>query len=413
MTGRRSKRAKTEAANEAPAEVEAPSGGARTPTPPPARPSSSSLPLPWVAELWGPLEPAAAEACSRGALEVGLSGGRSSATRLFHRYPLRLIVPKRVTAGSDADCVWCYSVTFGGGLVAGDRSGMSADVAEGRAAVLSTQGTTKVYKHAGRTADSETDSATMDGDWAYSADDAKTRRETLQTLAARVAPGGLLASLPDPVQAFRGSRFRQTQKIALARDASVVVVDWIVAGRAAFRGGGVGGFTSGRGGGLAPSEDPNLRVEGGERWRFESYASETEVLLDGEAFAVESVSLRGEDPGGGTLAERMGATHALATAIIAGPRAAAAARRAREVAAPIVEAMARGGARGVAGGGEGGWMLASVSNLPATGADAEATGVILRLAGPDTDAVYGVLREALAPLKDEIGAPPFGERGLS
>ena len=81
--------------------------------------------------------------------------------------------------------------------------------------------------------------------------------------------------------------------------------------------------------------------------------------------------------------------------------------------APIVEAMARGAARGRRGGLEGGWMLASVSDTPAAGADAEATGVILRLAGPDTDAVYAVLREALAPLEDEIGAPPFGERGLS
>ena len=401
MAGRRSKRAKTEVA-ETNVANETPSSS-----------SPSPVTIPWVAELWGPLESAAVEACGRGALEVGRSGGRSSATRLFHRYPLRLIVPKRVTAGSDADCVWCYSVTFGGGLVAGDRSGMSADVAEGRTAVLATQGTTKVYKHAGKTVSDSENSTASDGEWAYSADDAKTRRATLQALAARVAPGGLLASLPDPVQAFRGSRFRQTQKIALARDASLVVVDWIVAGRAAFDGGGAGGFTSGRGGGLAPSEDPKLRVEGGERWRFESYASETEVLLDGAVYAVESASLRGEDPGGGTLAERMGATHALATAIIAGPRAAAAARRAREVTAPIVEAMARGAARGVAGGLEGGWMLASVSDTPATGADAEATGVILRLAGPDTDAVYAVLREALAPLEDEIGAPPFGERGLS
>ena len=287
MAGRRSKRAKTEVAETKVANETPPSS------------SLSPVTIPWVAELWGPLESAAAEACGRGALEVGRSGGRSSATRLFHRYPLRLIVPKRVTAGSDADCVWCYSVTFGGGLVAGDRSGMSADVAEGRTAVLATQGTTKVYKHAGKTVSDSENSTASDGEWAYSADDAKTRRATLQVLAARVAPGGLLASLPDPVQAFRGSRFRQTQKIALARDASLVVVDWIVAGRAAFHGGGAGGFTSGRGGGLAPSEDPKLRVEGGERWRFESYASETEVLLDGAVYAVESASLRGEDPGAG------------------------------------------------------------------------------------------------------------------
>jgi hypothetical protein len=37
----------------------------------------------------------------------------------------------------------------------------------------------------------------------------------------------------------------------------------------------------------------------------------------------------------------------------------------------------------------------------------------MRVAGPDTDAVYSLLRAALAPLAAELGAPPFGERGLS
>jgi urease accessory protein UreH len=62
-----------------------------------------------------------------GVLEVSRSGGKSAATRLFHRYPLRLLVPKKVTAPG-ADAVWCYSVSFGGGLVAGDKSGMSVSV---------------------------------------------------------------------------------------------------------------------------------------------------------------------------------------------------------------------------------------------------------------------------------------------
>ena len=59
----------------------------------------------WVDEIWGcaagglarvaSRDEAAREACARGVLEVSQSGfsGKSSATRLFHEYPLRLMVP--------------------------------------------------------------------------------------------------------------------------------------------------------------------------------------------------------------------------------------------------------------------------------------------------------------------------------
>mmetsp|Transcript_17681 Transcript_17681/g.43720 ORF Transcript_17681/g.43720 Transcript_17681/m.43720 type:complete len:200 (+) Transcript_17681:33-632(+) len=108
---------------------------------------------PWLEEFWsggvGALDAPAAAACECGTLEVGWSGGKSAATRVFSRYPLRLLVPKLVAAPG-VDAVWCYSVTFGGGLVAGDRSGMSVTVEEGCTLALATQGTTKVYKHNGR-----------------------------------------------------------------------------------------------------------------------------------------------------------------------------------------------------------------------------------------------------------------------
>jgi urease accessory protein len=214
----------------------------------------------WLQGHWGGVpDPEAESACRVGVLEVSRSGGKSAATRLFHQYPLRLIVPRRVkSAFPDADCIWCYSVTFGGGLVAGDRSGMSVSVADGCAAVLATQGTTKVYKHARSVSvaprtehsnDTITDEASR-----YSAGDAKTSRDTVQALAARVGAGSLLAVLPDPVQSFRDSRFRNRQRIELAPTASLALVDWVVAGRAGFEGGGAGGFTSGYGGGVAPAE---------------------------------------------------------------------------------------------------------------------------------------------------------------
>ena len=393
-----------------------------------ARRSAVMAPPAWLDGHWGAVpDPEADAACRCGVLEVSRSAGESAATRLYHQYPLRLIVPRRVkTAFPDADCVWCYSVTFGGGLVAGDRSGMSVDVADGCAAVLATQGTTKIYKHArgggpaGKppaSTETITDEASR-----YSASHAKTSRDTVQALAARVGNGALLAVLPDPAQAFRDSRFRNRQRFALAQTGSLALVDWVTAGRAGFEGGGAGGFTSGYGGGVAPAtqfpRDPD-----GERWVFDSYATAAEVCVDNREVLVESVRLDqtwGADDDGaggasGGLAARMGAVHALAVVVLVGPRCEAARRGLAEALEPFAKSTVAGGANGVSAApdpaGDAGWLLASLSDLRV--GDDGAAGVVARVAGPDTDSVYRILRTALEPLGRELGAPPFAERGLA
>lgn len=423
----------------------------------------------WLDAVWG-LAPrsglalvasrdaAARDACARGALEVSRSGGRASATRLFHAYPLRLICPRRagVERASGADCVWCYQVSFGGGLVAGDRAGASVDVADGCACVLATQGTNKVYKHLVARRDAS-DAATAATENAIRGTDSKNseRRETTQALAGRVGAGALLACLPDPTQAFRDARFRQTQRFLLHPTASLVSVDWLVSGRAAFRGGGAGGFVSARGGGVAPGTDARLTegLERGERWCFGSYRADTEVFVElardrlatddapddpddadpGGSFAevcAEAFRLEGDRVG--ALAKRMGDTHALATAILLGPRCAAAARHARLSTRAAAAATVAGGAKRVFANHSGpletqnslgdsgdsqkkSWLLCSVSPVPAPlGCDeADGGGIVLRVAGSSTDLVYATLREALAPLADELGAAPYAERGLS
>ena len=404
----------------------------REPEPERAR-SAVMAPPAWLDGHWGAVpDPEADAACRRGVLEVSRSAGKSAATRLYHQYPLRLIVPRRVkTAFPDADCVWCYSVTFGGGLVAGDRSGMSVDVADGCAAVLATQGTTKIYKHArrGPAGKSPASETITDEASRYSAADAKTSRDTVQALAARVGDGALLAVLPDPAQAFRDSRFRNRQRFALAPAGSLALVDWVTAGRAGFEGGGDGGFTSGYGGGVAPAtqfpRDPD-----GERWVFDSYATAAEVCVDDREVLVESVRLDqtwGTDDGGAGdagcagrgasrgLAARMGAVHALAVVVLVGPRCEAARRRLAEALEPFAKSTVAGGANGVSAApdpaGDAGWLLASLSDLR-VGDDGTA-GVVARVAGPDTDSVYRILRTALEPLGRELGAPPFAERGLA
>lgn len=411
----------------------------------------------WVDEIWGcaagglarvaSRDDAAREACSRGVLEVSRSGfsGTSCATRLFHEYPLRLMVPRKVgVERPDADCVWCYQVSFGGGLVAGDRAGASVDVADGCACVLATQGTNKVYKHA-----VSTDKTNEDGLF-FSAGEEKTEktsRETVQALAGRVGAGALLACLPDPTQAFRDARFRQTQRFVLDKTASLVAVDWLVSGRAAFRGGGAGGFVSARGGGVAPGTDARLTegLERGERWRFASYHTNTEVFVEcssgdenenASSFVeVCADACRLEGDRSGALARRMGDTHALATVILIGPRCAAAAESARAATRRAAAETVAGGAREVhadspkkkkKGDDDVGstdatkekkkkdWLLVSVSPVPApVGCDERAGGIVLRVAGPSTDAVYATLRAALAPLAAELGAPPYAERGMS
>ena len=129
----------------------------------------------------------------------------------------------------------------------------------------------------------------------------------------------------------------------------------------------------------------------------------------------------------------MGDTHALATVILLGPRCAAAAESARASTRRAAAETVAGGAREVHADaqnkkGEGDvdvdstdattknkeWLLVSVSPVPApVGCDERAGGIILRVAGPSTDAVYATLRAALAPLAAELGAPPYAERGLS
>ena len=382
----------------------------------------------WLDGHWGAVpDPEADAACRCGVLEVSRSAGESAATRLYHQYPLRLIVPRRVkTAFPDADCVWCYSVTFGGGLVAGDRSGMSVDVADGCAAVLATQGTTKIYKHArggpaGKSPASASERITDEAS-RYSAADAKTSRDTVQALAARIGDGALLAALPDPAQAFRDSRFRNRQRFKLKSTGSLALVDWVTAGRAGFEGGGAGGFTSGYGGGVAPAtqfpRDPD-----GERWVFDSYATAAEVCVDNREVLVESVRLDqtwGADDDGaggasGGLAARMGAVHALAVVVLVGPRCEAARRGLAEALEPFAKSTVAGGANGVSAApepaGDAGWLLASLSDLRV--GDDGAAGVVARVAGPDTDSVYRILRTALEPLGRELGAPPFAERGLA
>uniref|UniRef100_A0A804KQT5 Urease accessory protein D n=1 Tax=Musa acuminata subsp. malaccensis TaxID=214687 RepID=A0A804KQT5_MUSAM len=72
-------------------------------------------------------------------------GGKSTVTRCFSCYPLKLIFPNKV-GSSKSDAVWIYALSYGGGIVSGDQISLEISVGDGCTAALTTQASTKVYK---------------------------------------------------------------------------------------------------------------------------------------------------------------------------------------------------------------------------------------------------------------------------
>lgn len=126
--------------------------------------------------------------------------GRTVLAEAHATAPLRYVVPTfPAQTGGASVCL----VTFGGGLVDGDRIAVDVVVERGATLVLFTQASTKAF-----------------------------RGTTEQTLRARVA--GTLVVLFDPVACFAGARFTQETAIALEDDGACVVLDGLTSGRPAY-----------------------------------------------------------------------------------------------------------------------------------------------------------------------------------
>ena len=268
----------------------------------------------------------------RGVVAVTRGPRGSTVTRAYAESPLKWLTP--ATRGEAA---WVFAASYGGGLVGGDHLDVEVDVEPGAAAFLSTQASTKVYR---------------------STAGASTR------LAARVADGGLLVSLPDPVVCFASSAYRQTQTFAIEASAGLVAVDWMTSGR--------------RG--------------SGERWAFDAYASTTSLRIDDRLVLHDAVRLSAID---GDLALRAGRLDVLAVVVIAGERLAAEAGRiVAAISAMPVERRAA--------------VLLSAAPLP--GLALAPPGCVLRLAGAHVEDVRVVLRRLLDFVPGLLGDDPWARK---
>jgi urease accessory protein len=95
--------------------------------------------------------------------------------------------------------------------------------------------------------------------------------------------------IPDPVQAFAGSRYVQRQEFWLAPDSGLVLVDWLCSGRTALQ----------------------------ERWQFCHFHSQNEVILGESRVLLDSLLL---DPADGPLedAYRVGRFNCMALVLLIG-----------------------------------------------------------------------------------------------
>jgi urease accessory protein len=269
--------------------------------------------------------------------------GESAAIECRSHTPLRLLLPR-----ARGRTVWAVAASHGGGLVGGDHVALDLGVGEDAQACLTTQAETKVYRSA----------------------DAPGRQST----RARVARGGLLAVLPEPVSAYAGSAYEQAQRFELAAGGSLVLLDTFTAGRSAR----------------------------GERWAFRSLRTANEVALDGRLVLADALRLaEGEGP---PVATRMAGLELYVTVVLLGPRVA------DDAAALLADVAARPAAPAP--------VLVAASPLPslaARGGGSPGTsplsgGVLLRLAAAEVEVGLAALRAALAFLPGLLGEDPLSRR---
>ncbi|MEO7190303.1 MAG: urease accessory protein UreD [Vicinamibacterales bacterium] len=259
-----------------------------------------------------------------GLLQVVDVGGRSVVSRAYATSPLRWLMPR-----NHGHAAWVYSSTFGGGLVDGDALNVQIEVGPAATALLATQASTKIYR---------------------------SPRGTSSHLQAHVHAGACLVLLPDPVVPFAGARYRQSQQIDVAADASLIVVDWVSSGRVAH----------------------------GERWLFERLRTSLRVRYDGRLVCHDAVTLDASD---GALADRMGRFDVLATVVLMGPRC-------REAVEAILGAARADGP-------------APRADLYRAVAPLGASGALVRLAGRSVEQVGHSLRAALQFLPRLVGDDPW------
>ncbi|KAG8695610.1 hypothetical protein FRC08_007659 [Ceratobasidium sp. 394] len=221
-----------------------------------------------------------------GRAHIHTFGGQAHFSELSYTYPLKLLSPDIPSHGEIPTGI-AYVLSYGGGLVSGDRIDLNVQAEEGTGLVFLTQGSTKVFK-----------SRTL-SDRHRLASITPSSTTTSQHLTVTLSPSSLFLLLPDPVTPFESASYTQIQTFTLAPTSSLVLLDW---------------FTSGR-------------MARGEEWAFERYYSRNEVFVGGKRVARDVMLLEQVSDDKGThglpvrrLKDRLAPYACYATLLLVGPQ---------------------------------------------------------------------------------------------
>ncbi|KAL2887427.1 urease accessory protein UreD [Ceratocystis lukuohia] len=143
------------------------------------------------------------------------------------RYPLKMISPSPFMGQKSATI---FILSYGGGLVGGDKTKIDMLIREDARLCLLTQGYTKVFGSD------------------------RPDKITCQTFHVSVKRDACLCLLPDPVQPYASSIYEQTQIFTIDTTSDVCILDWVSQGRVSL----------------------------GEDWDFTKWTGTNEVWLSGE-----------------------------------------------------------------------------------------------------------------------------------
>ncbi|KAA8912860.1 UreD urease accessory protein-domain-containing protein [Sphaerosporella brunnea] len=198
-----------------------------------------------------------------------LPPARLSLPQLTFQYPLKLIS----SSVPSSKCLTVFILSYGGGLVSNDQVDLKVVVEDAAKLCLLTQGSTKIFKRKA------------------------FEHLTTQSMAVHLQSNAVLALLPDPIQPFKDSVYKQHQVFHLPADdtASLVVLDWVSEGRSAR----------------------------GEHWDLTSFVSRNEFFIpkgegESERLMLRDSMILTQDAEG--LRSRMDGFTVFATLMIHGPR---------------------------------------------------------------------------------------------
>jgi len=144
------------------------------------------------------------DVCDRSRIEVNCLNGISKLSALRSIKPLKILNPRNLS-----EYCQVYLSSYGGGLVTGDEITLEIECKANAKLFLGTQAETKIYK-------------SIDG---------KLSRQSMEGV---LHPHSVAVICPDALIPYKGSRFIQKQSWNIDSTATLVLIDWLHAGRSSL-----------------------------------------------------------------------------------------------------------------------------------------------------------------------------------